>query len=175
MVTWGEDDEIGCRLRLRKLVHKLLFARSCWIILDAPFWFKERVCLWELLRPDSDLVWPSMTAHSLMREEMGIIVVSSFVCYDTPLGQDFVGFFGKFFFFSLLGFWFLFPFNILWCSLVSCVWGQRGNYAVPFWYAFSKPLSVLLEVSLYVLLCSCIKVNNPLQWFHHQWMQDTWC
>lgn len=36
---------------------------------------------------------------------MGITVVSSFVCYETPLGQDFVSFFGKKFFF--------FPFRFL--------------------------------------------------------------
>lgn len=47
MLTQGEDDEIGCGLQLRKSVHKLLFARSCWITLGAPFRFQrgeECVC-----------------------------------------------------------------------------------------------------------------------------------
>lgn len=48
MVTQGEDDEMECRLQLRQSVHKLLFARSCWIILGAPFQFQggeEHLCV----------------------------------------------------------------------------------------------------------------------------------
>lgn len=45
MVTQGKDDEIGCGLQLRKSVHKLLFARSCWIFWVPLSSFKESVCV----------------------------------------------------------------------------------------------------------------------------------